>query len=167
MKKLFSIAAALTFVPALALAAPDFSGAWVRDGANSDTVPNTMYWLTRGVDAGGARGPNAQVTIEVRQTASNLQVVDPAKPQRNYTLDGKPYTVPTDTGVQSAVVTSTLAESGLTITTSQPWGGMPGNIPLRTTETWTLSPDGRVLTINTVRDAPSKRETYREQFNRR
>jgi len=167
MKRLFSIAAALAFLPALAMAAPDFSGSWVRDGANSDTIPNTLYWLTRGVDAGGARGPTAQVTIQVRQTGSNLQVVDPAKPQRNYTLDGKPYTVPTDTGIQSAVVTSTLQDSGLTIATTQPYGGMPGNIPLRMTETWSLSPDGRVLTINTIRDAPSRRETYKEQFNKR
>ena len=38
-------------VPAMAFAEPDFSGAWIRDGAKSDVVPNTMYWLTRAVEA--------------------------------------------------------------------------------------------------------------------
>ena len=167
MKNIFTIAAAVAFVPALALAAPNFTGTWVRDGQNSSTVPNTMYWLTRGVDAGGARGPGSNITLEVQQSGSNLTVVDPVEKQRTFMLDGKPYATPTDTGVQNATVTSTLSDAALTIVTQQPWGGMPGNVGLTTTKTWTLSADGRVLTVNTVRDTPAKRDTYREVFNKR
>jgi hypothetical protein len=167
MRKIFAIAAALAFLPALAMAAPNFTGTWVRDSANSDTVPGSMYWLTRGVDAGGARGPQSQVTLDITQTASSLTLVDPVEKQRTFTLDGKPYSVPTDTGVETATVTSTLNDANLTIVTQQPWGGMPGNVGLTVRRTWTLSPDGRVLTVNTVRDTPAKRETYREVFNKR
>ena len=38
----------------------------------SDVVPNTMYWLTRGVDAGGGRGRTAQTVIDVQQGAGRM-----------------------------------------------------------------------------------------------
>ena len=70
---------AVALVPAMALGEPDFSGTWIRDGAKSDVVPNTMYWLTRGVEAGGGRGRNTQTAIEVQQIAGRMQISDPAR----------------------------------------------------------------------------------------
>jgi len=154
-------------VPAIAFAEPDFSGTWVRDGAKSDVVPNTMYWLTRGVEAGGGRGRTTQTVIEVQQTAGRMQVADPARPPRTLMLDGKPHTVPTDTGIQMATVVATVQGDTLTVSTTQPFGGMPGNATLRITETWSLSPDGKVLTVRTERDLPALRQSFNEVYNRR
>ena len=114
-------------VPAMAFAEPDFSGAWVRDAAKSDVVPNTMYWLTRGVEAGGGRGRNSQTVIEVQQSAGRMQVTEPTRPLRTLILDGKPHAVPTDTGIQMATVVATVQGETLTVSTTQPFGGMPGN----------------------------------------
>ena len=145
----------------------EFSGTWVRDGAKSDVVPNTMYWLTRGVDAGGGRGRNNQTVIEVQQSASRMQITDPARPLRTLMLDGKPHEVPTDTGIQKATVVATMQEETLIVSTTQPFGGMPGNLTLKITETWSLSVDGKVLTVKTERDAPSVRQSFSEVYNRR
>jgi len=154
-------------VPAMVFAEADFSGTWVRDGAKSDVVPNTMYWLTRGVDAGGGRGRNAQTVIEVQQSAGRMQVTDPARPIRTLMLDGKPHTSPTDTGIQTANVVATVRGETLTVETTQPFGGMPGNATLKITETWSLSPDGKVLTITTERELPAQRQKFNEVYNRR
>jgi hypothetical protein len=149
------------------IAEPDFTGTWVRDAAKSDVVPNTMYWLTRGVDAGGGRGRNAQTVIEVQQSAGRMQVTDQARPLRTLTLDGKPHTVPTDTGIQTASVVATVRGQTLTVETTQPFGGMPGNATLKIIETWSLSPDGKVLTIRTERDTPALRQSFSELYVRR
>ena len=154
-------------LPALAFAEPDFSGTWVRDSAKSDVVPNTMYWLTRGVEAGGGRGRNTQSVIEVQQSAGRVQVADPARPPRTLMLDGKPHAVPTDTGIQIATVVATVQGDTLTVSTTQPFGGMPGNATLKITETWSLSPDGKVLTVRTERDLPALRQSFSEVYNRR
>ena len=154
-------------VPAMAFAEPDFSGAWVRDAAKSDVVPNTMYWLTRGVEAGGGRGRSSQTVIEVQQSAGRMQVSDPARPPRTLMLDAKPHVVPTDTGIQMATVVATVQGDALTVSTTQPFGGMPGNVSLKITETWSLSPDGKVLTVRTERELPASRQSFNEVYNRR
>ena len=154
-------------LPAMAFAEPDFSGTWVRDGAKSDVVPNTMYWLTRGVDAGGGRGRNSQTVIEVQQSAGRVQVAEPARPPRTLMLDGKPHDVPTDTRIQMASVVATMQGDTLTVSTTQPFGGMPGNATLKITETWSLSPDGKVLTVRTERELPALRQSFSEVYNRR
>ena len=154
-------------LPAMAFAEPDFSGTWVRDGAKSDVVPNTMYWLTRGVEAGGGRGRNTQTVIEVQQSAGRMQVTDPARPLRTLMLDGKPHAVPTDTGIQMATVVATVQGETLTVSTTQPFGGMPGNATLKITETWSLSPDGKVLTVRTERETPALRQSFTELYDRR
>jgi hypothetical protein len=145
----------------------EFSGAWVRDGAKSDVVPNTMYWLTRGVDAGGGRGRNNQTVIEVQQSAGRMQISEPTRPLRTLILDGKPHSAPTDTGLQTAETTAMMQGETLIVSTTQPFGGMPGNLMLKVTETWSLSADGKVLTVRTERDTPAARQAFSEIYNRR
>lgn len=158
---------AVTLLPSTLLAEPNFSGTWVRDSAKSDVVPNTMYWLTRGVDAGGGRGRNTQLVVEIQQTAGLIEIVDPARPPRTLRLDGQPHSVPTDTGIQMSTVTATVAGETLTVSTTQPFGGMPGNSTLSITETWSVSPDGKVLTVKTERALPALRQTFTEMFHRK
>ena len=86
MKRLLLMTVVL-LLPAMSLAEPNFTGTWVRDGAKSDVVPNTMYWLTRGVEAGGGRGRNAQTVIDVQHSAGRMRVADPGRPVRTVVLD--------------------------------------------------------------------------------
>ncbi|MBU3079059.1 hypothetical protein [Sphingomonas quercus] len=158
------LAAGLMLSPSLAMAAPDFNGSWVRDRTASDPSFYPLYWLARSTQTAGG---NQELVVQIQQTGGTLQVTNPQRPQRTYTLDGKPHSVSTDTGVQKANVTASLGADALTIATVGPYGGMPGNVSTTTTETWRLSPDGKVLTVSTVRASPAKQETLKEVYNRR
>ena len=159
-----------------AMGAPDFSGAWVRDNGKSDPVPNTMYWLTRSTDTGGGGGRGrggpgggrgaAPAPMTVQQSASSLQVTDPQGAVRKYALDGKPFTMVMDTGVQKATITAKLQGDTLVIGTTEPYGGMPGNATLEVKDVWSLSPDGKTLTITTTRTVPAMQKTYKQVYNR-
>jgi hypothetical protein len=160
------MSAGMAFLPTLAMAAPDFNGAWVRDNAKSDPAPNAMYWLTRGgpTPGGGGRG-NAQFVMTVHEDAKGIQVADSQTAMREYVLDGKPHTRATDTGIQKAEVKAALQGDTLVIETTQPYGGMPGNATLKVKEVWALSPDGKTLTITTTRDVAAKQQTFKQVYN--
>ena len=161
-KKIMMIAMAAAMLPALAMAA-DVTGVWVRD-AKSDPAPDPMYWLVRGVTNGN---PNAEVVLTVKQDPAALTVSAVNRKLRNIPLDGRPRVEPTDTGVQKATVSATNQPNAVMITTTQPYGGMPGNAELTIKETWTVSPDGKVLTVTTVRQSPARTTTDKQIFNRR
>jgi hypothetical protein len=167
MKKFILIA--LLGLPALATAA-DFSGAWVRDAAKSDRPPDTMYWLTRQEGGGGGggrgRGP-AQPPMTIRQDDGSLQITDPGGSVHKYMLDGKAHSVTTPTGIQKANVTAKPEGDTLVIGTTQPYGGMPGNITLDVKEVWALSPDGKTLTITTTRSSAATTTTTKQIYNKK
>lgn len=173
MKRLVLIVLGMSSLglPAVAMAASNFSGSWVRDNAKSNPVPNPLYWLTRSTDAGGrggrGRGGAAQPVMTVQQDANTLQVTDPQGAVSKYTLDGKPHSRPTETGIQKATVTANLQGETLVIGTSQPYGGMPGNATLEAKEVWSLSPDGKILTITTTHNVPAAQKTFRQVYNRK
>jgi hypothetical protein len=161
----------MILLPTLAMAAtPDFNGTWARDSANSDTVPNLMYWMTRVAPAaprggGGAqRGP--QMVMTIHQDAKSLHQAESQSVVRDYILDGSPHPRPTDTGIQKAEVTAQLQADNLVIETTGPFGGMPGNVTLKVKEVWSLSPDGKTLTITTTRDIPARHQGYKLVYTR-
>jgi hypothetical protein len=163
----------MIFLPALTMAAtPDFSGTWARDSANSDPVPNQTYWMTRVAPAaqraGGGQRAAPVILLTVHQDAKTLHVVDSQSAIHEYTLDGdgSPHTKPMDTGIQKAEVTAHLQSDNLVIETSEPFGGMPGNVTLKVKEVWSLSPDGKTLTITTTRDIPARHEAYKQVYTR-
>ncbi len=166
MKTYLAPALCLALLPSLALAAQDFSGTWVRDNARSDPNNYPVYWLTRVTPGPGGFG-NQETVVEVKQSAASLQVVNPTRPFRSYVLDGKPHETLTDTGLQKATITASAQDDGLSITTAQPYGGMPGNVSASFKESWSLSPDGKVLTVTLVRSSPAKQQVTRDVFNRR
>jgi hypothetical protein len=166
----------MMLLPTLAMAAtPDFNGTWARDSANSDTVPNQMYWMTRvapaaprggGAAAGGRqRAPQVQV-MTINQDAKSLHQAESQSIVRNYILDGSPHPRATDTGIQKAEVTAKLQADNLVIETAEPFGGMPGNVTLKIKEVWSLSPDSKTLTITTTRDVPARHQEYKEVYTR-
>lgn len=154
----------IALLPMMATAA-DFNGAWVRDAAQTKAVPYPNYWRTRAPLSTGGGGNNAYV-MNVQQTGESVQVSDPQHPQRIYALDGKPRVAPTDTGLAKVTTTATMNGETLSIATVQPYGGMPGNVPMRASETWALSPDGKVLTVTTVRDLPAQKQNFTEVYTR-
>ena len=161
--------------PLVAMAATNFSGSWVQDNSKSDRVPEPV-WLTRAPAGGrgvggrgggpGGRG-NGEVVMNVQQDASSLQVAGPQGATRKYTLDGKPYTSATETGVEKATLTANLQGDTLVIATTRPYGGMPGNVTLQVKEVWALSPDGKILTITTTHTSPAAEKNYKQVFNRK
>ena len=96
--------------------------------------------------------------MTVQQEGTTLVVTSPQGAVSKYTVDGKPYTRPTETGIEKAVVTASWQGDTLVIGTTQPYGGMPGNVTLQIKEVWSLSPDGKVLTITTTRSHTRSRE---------
>jgi hypothetical protein len=167
MKKSIVMMLGMALLPMAALAAPDFNGSWVRDNAKSDRDSYPLYWLTRGgAESGGGQG-GAEYVISVRQDATSMRVTDPQRPLRTYMLDGKPHTVPTDTGLAKAAVMAGLQGDTLVISTTQPYGGMPGNATLKVKEVWSLSRDAKTLTITTTRDVPAMMQTIKQVYNRK
>ena len=180
MKKHFVLMVAMAWfsLPTLSIAAPNFSGSWVRDNAKSEPAPNAQYWLTREPNSGGAggggrggggggRGGPAPVVITVQQDANNLTVTSPSGAVQKYRLDGKPFSKPTDTGVAKAVVSASTQGDTVVIMTTQPWGGMPGNASLEIKEVWSLSADGKVLTVTTNRNTPALQSSFKTVYNKK
>lgn len=165
MLRHFILAAGLLLAPVAAFA-QDLNGTWVRDGARSDVVPDSMYWTVRGVVTGGTRGATSNHVIEITHDASTMQVTDPARPLRVYTLDGQPHTVPADTGVVDATITASVQGEAVVVQRSQTYSGLPGSATLATTEYWTLAPDGGSLVLTTIRETPARRVTYNEIYTR-
>src|SRR5438552_1117506 len=109
MKKYFVLMVAMFLaLPGLSIAAQNFSGSWMRDNAKSDPAPNAQYWLTREPNSGGAGGGGgrggggrgggggAAPVMTVQQDANSLTVTSPSGVVQKYTLDGKPFSKPTD-----------------------------------------------------------------------
>jgi len=173
----------LLALPTFSAAAQNFSGSWVRDNAKSDPAPNPQYWLTREPNSGGAGGGGGRgggsgrgnaggvgapgVVITVQQDANSLTVTSPTGAVQKYTLDGKPFSKTTDTGVAKAVVSASTEGDTVVITTTQPWGGMPGNASLDIKEVWSLSPDGKVLTVTTHRNTPALQNSFKTIYNKK
>jgi hypothetical protein len=162
-------------LPILAIAAPNFSGSWIKDNSKSDPVPSPLMLRDappgRGGGGGGGRGgPGGRgggpMPMVVAQDANSLQITDPQGAVRKYTLDGKAHTTTMDTGVQKAAVTASWQGDTLTISSVEPYGGMPGNVTLHAKEVWSLSPDGKTLTIATTRTIPAVEKAYKEVYNR-
>jgi hypothetical protein len=106
--------------------------------------------------------------MTVHQDARTLHVDDPQSMIHEYTLnaDGTAHTEPMDTGIQKAQVTAQLQGDNLVVETTEPYGGMPGNVTLKVKEVWSLSPDGKTLTITTTRDVPARNQEYKEVYTR-
>ena len=163
--KAFITAAALlaALAPGVATAA-DLSGTWVRDAARSKVAPYPVYWITRAPPSGGNNNAFAMV---VKQTPESVQVTDPVHPQRTYMLDGRARPSRSDSGTADMTTTATMKDDRLSVVTVQPYGGRPGNVEMTERQTWTVSPDGRTLTVDTVRETPALRQSYVEVFTRR
>lgn len=167
MKKAILGAVAVMAMSSMALAASNLNGTWVRDAANSDANPYPFYWVTR-VQPGGGGGGGQAPSITVVEDGTTFKVSDSTRnrPERVYTLDGQTHTERTDTGLQDATVTATLSGDTLSVVKDMPIGGMPGNVNEKSTQTWSLSPDGNTLTITTEQASPARTRTIKEVYQK-
>lgn len=161
-------------LPILA-AAPNFSGSWVKDNSKSDPVPNPLMLRetpqARGGGGGGRGGQGGRgggpMPMVVSQESNSLQVTEPQGGMRKYMLDGKPHSTAMETGVQKAAVTASWQGDMLVVSSTEPYGGMPGNVTAHIKEVWSLSPDGNTLTIATTRTIPAVEKTYKEVYTKK
>jgi hypothetical protein len=161
-------------LPLFAMTAADFSGSWIQDTAKSERVPEPL-WLTRatpggrgGGRAGGpGRGTPTEIVMTVQQDSNSLQVTESQGKVRKYTLDGKPSKVTTETEITQEAVTASLQGDTLVIGTARPYGGMPGNVTLQVKAVWSLSPDGKTLTITTTQSSPATEKSFKQIYYRK
>jgi len=161
------VLAPLALGPGAAEAAPNLSGTYVRDNAQSSPAPAPpLYWIVRAPPAQPGNGRGPAVSIELQQAPGALKVTLPGPLERTYKLDGRPHPMPAETGILPPTATASEGPDSIVVVTTQPYSGMPGSVTLKTTDTWTLSPDRKVLTLTTVLESPARTETFKAVYNR-
>ena len=66
-----------------------------------------------------------------------------------------------------AVITVGIQGETVVISTTQSWGGLPGNASVEIKDVWSLSPDGKVLTVTTSRNTPALQSSYKTIYNKK
>lgn len=141
-RRLLILAAAAALAAASASAArPDFSGKWKLNNAKSDfgPMPQGPDKFERTIDH---KDPTLKM-ITVQSFQGNERTNDV-----EYTLNGQEQTVKTPTGEMK--VTPAWKDSTLEITITRE---IQGNA-IQSVEKWSLSEDGKTLTVDTSISAP-------------
>jgi len=175
---------AVLCITALALAAAgiNLSGTWVLDKDKSDTPGRGGFGGgPGGGPAGpgggpGGRGPRGpvDVTLVIKQTDSELQIVrktnregQERETEQKFTLDGKENTNPAGMGRGELKSKTKIDKDKIVIEGSQKMQTKRGDFDLQIKEVYTLSSDGKVLTIQTTRDTPMGENTSKQVFNKK
>ena len=66
-----------------------------------------------------------------------------------------------------AVISAGIQGDTVVISTTQPWGGMPGNASLEIKEVWSLSAEGKILNVTTKRNTPALQNSYKTIYNKK
>lgn len=159
-------ALAVVATVAVAHAQPNFSGTWTLDQAQSTFRPalgaDESGRPGHGDRAKGAQGerPRPQVMLQVEQSGNSLKATrtfDHHGKQRtmseSYTTDGKEST---KTGRRGTVMTRAAWDGDKLVVSSKHQAkdkqGQP--VELNRESVWSLSPDGKTLTVETTMQTP-------------
>ena len=176
MKRRIGIGTAVVLALAvLALAAgPNLSGTWVRDKDKSDP----MGFGGRGGGGGGGRqGGPQEVTLVIKQTDNELSLTRKAsmggqeRPavEQKFTLDGKESvnSMPGRGGQTTQVKSKAkwnkdklLIDSVRNISTPN------GDFEITTKDEYSLSSDGKVLTVTTTTTTPQSDNTAKQVYTK-
>jgi hypothetical protein len=160
---------------AVAATAPNFSGTWIRDKAKSD--PMGMGGPGGRGGPGGPGGPppggappaDIEVTVKVNQQGNVFQVTTmrgDRSTEMNYTLDGKENTNPSQRG--NFVSKSKWNASTLVIEGVRKFSGQNGEMQINSKEEWSLSADGKVLTVmTTTTGSPMGDRKQKQVYNKK
>jgi hypothetical protein len=166
MKKSTMIAALCVVsigVAVWALAAPDFSGTWVLDASKSDQMSMGRQ--------GGGSPPN--ITLTLKQSGNELAITrtmemggNQRTSEQKFTLDGKENTNSGMMGRGEMVSKSRWDGDTLVIEGTQKMSSSRGEMEIATKEAFSLSEDGKVLTITTTRTTPQGERTTKQVYNK-
>lgn len=172
------LAAAALCLGLVALAADsntDFSGTWVLDKQKSDPVR-----LGRG-GPGGPGGPGGgggqpadiDITLVVKQTDNELSVTrkvnfngQDRSIDQKFTLDGSQNTNPAAMGRGELKSKTKLKKDKLVIEGTQQVTTPNGDMEIGSVEEYSLSEDGKILTIKSTRSTPQGERTSKQVFNK-
>jgi hypothetical protein len=139
---------------AAAAQTPDLTGRWEVDPARSDFARAT---------------PPAKLVMTVEQTATTFaftQTVGAPGGERSarqaYTLDGREQAQPAPDGI-TVTGSARAADGGITVDATIVRGGTP----TRQTSRWTLSPDGKTMTLEQQVETPNGPARLKLVFDRK
>lgn len=153
---------------ALAVAAPNFSGTWIRDKAKSDPMG---MGRPGGGGGGGGQAPDVEVTLTIKQDANSFETAtqrgDRPPTEAKYTLDGKESTNAMGRG-GSTVSKAKLSGDTLVIEGVRKFSGPNGDTEMPFKEEYSLSADGKVLTvISTSSNPQGEQQTRKQVYNKK
>ncbi|HEY7517662.1 MAG TPA: hypothetical protein VIE36_05145 [Methylomirabilota bacterium] len=161
----------LALVVTAAQAQPQFTGTWVLDRAQSQLPERGPH----GKAAPHAQGQPAEVKLIVEQQGNTLKATRSVAHgsrehamSETYVVDGSEQTETTRRGATS-VTTATLGGDRLVVSKTHTRPAREQGQPARTfarESVWTLSPDGRTLTIDTTMHTPGGDRTMKAVFNK-
>jgi hypothetical protein len=151
MRKGFWILVLVLCTP-LAYGAADFSGTWVLDMDKSE-----LMRMGRG-RGGGGQGAGLQITLKIAQEENMLKIHritmrggGEQSSELKYSLDGAENTNPAAMGRGEYKAKATWDGEKLIIEGIQTMSTQRGDMEIPTKEVYSLSADGKVLTIETTR----------------
>lgn len=161
MKKALLLLALGLCLVAVVLAAPDFSGTWAMNAEKTAAAnPAAAAGGGGGMGGGGGRGGGMGGEMTVKQ-AGNVLTISRAMGQNTmetaYTLDGAEHTATSQQG--DLKYKAVLSGNSIHITGTQ--GSQRGDRPVD--QTYTISDDGRTLTMATVNQGQDGTATTRKQ----
>jgi hypothetical protein len=152
------VAAVLVLAVTAAQAQPQFSGTWTLDPSQSQFPAREGRHGGKAPDAAQGQTQPPVVKLIVEQSGANIKVTRTMardSRERSYSqtfvADGSERTEPGHRG-QTTVTKATLGGDRLVTTSTTTMPGKDGGAAKTFTResTWTVSPDGRTLTIDTV-----------------
>jgi len=177
MARRFGMATCVTIgvlILSLAVAAGvNLSGTWVRDKEKSDPMGMGRGGGRPGGGGGGAPA-DMEVTLQMTQTDNELTVVrkvtaggqERPPVEQKFTLDGKENTNPS--GMRGGEMTSKSKwdKDKLIISGTSKVNTQQGEFEIQSTEEYSLSADGKVLTVSTTRSTPMGEQTSKQVYNK-
>lgn len=157
---------ALAVVLASAQGKLNFSGTWILDKSQSDM----SQFMIPGEDPEKAR--NASMTMVVEQQETRLRVTrvvktpgEERKEIHTYTIDGSETK---NTGFRGETVVTRIFWEGnkLVVVSTRPWRVLFRDVPVETRGVWSLSSNGRALTIAAQVHSPRGEQRIKMVFNK-
>lgn len=176
MKKGMVVVCVLIVFCLLTMAAtPNFTGTWVRDKAKSDPMgmggPGGRGGPggPGGPPQGGAPAADMETIMKVNQQGNTLAVTTvrgDRTSEMKYTLDGKENSNASQRGV---FVSKTRWNSNkLVIEGTRKFSGANGEMQINSREEWSLSADGKALTVvATTTGSPMGDRTQKQVYNKK
>ncbi len=147
----------------------DLSGTWALDKAKSDPIRMGRG----GPGGGGGQAPNIDITLVIKQTDNELNVTrkvnfngQDRSVEQKFSLDGSENTNTAAMGRGELKSKTKWKKDKLVTEGTQQVSTPNGDFEIGMIEEYSLSEDGKVLTIKTTRSSPQGENTSKQVFNK-